>query len=448
MDDSSLTGLLVIFGLIAVHAQIALAYGALTNVRVNILRERAEGGNHRANQVLHLSRNTTNLAITYQFVTSILQFAISAIAVVNVTMPNLALLPGLSPLIAVSIVVVFFVGLTLIFGVLVPEAVGSAYANSIALWLIGPMQALITVMGPLVGLLLLASRGVSAMFSSSAKVNTVTEEEIMTLVDAGHTGGTIEEEEKEMIYSVLQLDETRVSEIMVPRIDIVALEINTALEDARAKFIASGYSRIPVYEDNIDTVKGILYAKDLLNFWHNASKDHARSLAALMRPAYFVPETKPVDELLKELQLRRVHIAVVVDEYGGTAGLVTIENIIEEIIGDIQDEYDLNEEAEYTEISPDEYIVDASIDLDDFNDLLDSDVPTEDNDTVGGFIYTTLGRVPEVGEVITYENLTMRVESVNGRRIRKVHVQRRSETQVTAENAEPAPEESNRDTVT
>jgi CBS domain containing-hemolysin-like protein len=182
-----------------------------------------------------------------------------------------------------------------------------------------------------------------------------------------------------------------------------------------------------VFENNVDTVKGLLYAKDVLAYW-SRDRNHNRSIRDLMRPVYFVPETKRVDELLKELQSKRVHMAVVVDEYGGTAGLATIENIIEEIIGDIQDEYDVNEEADYVQIGPEEYNVDASIDLDDLNELLNIDLPTEDMDTLGGYIYTHFGRVPTVGETIDTVQLTMSVLSVDGRRIRKVHIIRKPES--------------------
>jgi putative hemolysin len=284
---------------------------------------------------------------------------------------------------------------------------------------------LVLLARPLMGGVLALSRALSSLARSSELVNTITEEEIMTLVDAGHTGGTIEDEEKEMIYSVLQLDQTRVSEMMVPRIDVVAVEINQSLGHAAGLFIQSGYSRIPVYEDNIDHIRGLLYAKDLLEYWSDSEDRASKSVSDLMRSALFVPETKRADELLRELQARKVHLAMVIDEYGGTAGLVTIEDIIEEIIGEIRDEYDLNEEAVYEQHSELEFTCDAGIDLDDFNELLDVTLPTEDSDTLGGYVYTYLGRVPIIGDTIETEYLAMKVLSVEGRRIRKIHVTRK-----------------------
>jgi CBS domain containing-hemolysin-like protein len=230
-----------------------------------------------------------------------------------------------------------------------------------------------------------------------------------------------------MIRSVLEFGETLVREVMVPRLDITALEIDSTLDEAVDAFMQSGHSRVPVYDDKIDNIKGVLYAKDLLNMVRSGEMER-RSIRELMRPAYFVPETKRADTLFKEMQSRKVHLAIVVDEYGGTAGLVTIEDLVEEIVGDIQDEYDVNEEAEYVALGEGAYLFDGSINLDDFNDLMESDLSTEDNDTLGGYFFGLLGRVPEVGETIDIDEdkgkLVLRVESVEGRRIRKVHAER------------------------
>jgi CBS domain containing-hemolysin-like protein len=238
----------------------------------------------------------------------------------------------------------------------------------------------------------------------------------------GQRGGTIEDEEKEMIYSVLQFGETLAREVMVPRPDVTAVEIDQPLEEALKKFIESGHSRVPVYEEEIDDIKGLLYAKDLLTLWHNGEQQ--ATIRAIMRPAYFVPETKRADMLFKEMQERKVHLAVIVDEYGGTAGIVTIEDLVEEIVGDIKDEYDINEEAEYIQLGEKEYIVDGSMNLDDLNEMMDIDLPTDEADSIGGYIYSQLGRVPDVGETIeeSEHHVSMRIEAVENRRIRKVHI--------------------------
>jgi CBS domain containing-hemolysin-like protein len=188
------------------------------------------------------------------------------------------------------------------------------------------------------------------------RVPFVTEEEIKTLVDAGEEGGSIEEDEKEMIYSIFDIGDTLAREIMIPRMDVLALDVETPLPAAVDAVISLGHSRIPVYQGNIDNVVGLLYAKDLLRVWKEGGQT---SLRGLLRPACFVPETKKVDDLLAELQQKRIHMAVVVDEYGGVAGLVTLEDIVEEIVGEIRDEYDVNEESLYERVSDAEYIFDA-----------------------------------------------------------------------------------------
>lgn len=423
MSEDSLSGLLTILVLVMIQAVITLGYATLVNARAAPLRDLAEDGDLRARRAISLI-TSKSLSVTYQLISVLLAFAIASLTVLDVAGPLLDANPGWMPGVIYPLALLLVALLVVVVGAIVPEAVGTVYANSLVLWSAYFMRLLVLICSPLVTLILSASRALSALFKSSSVVNTITEEEIMTLVDAGHTGGTIEEEEKDMIYSVLQLDQTRVSEMMVPRIDVMAVSINDTLAKAWQTFVESGYSRIPVYGDNLDDIRGLLYAKDLLAHWTNGY-DPDRPITSLMRRAYFVPESKRADELLKELQARKVHMAIVVDEYGGTAGLVTIENIIEEIIGDIQDEYDLNEEAEYEQTGPDEYIVDASIDLDDFNELLDVDLPTDDSDTLAGHIYSVLGRVPVVGEKIDDDDLLIEVLSVDGRRIRKLQVIRK-----------------------
>ncbi len=423
MSEDSLSGLLIVLLLIAAQSIITLGYAALVNARTAPLRDLATDGNTRAQRAINLI-TSKSLTVTYQLLSILIAFAIAGLTVLSVGAPLLDANPAWMPELIYPLALLLVALLLVILGAIVPEAVGTVYANSLVLWSADLLRLLMLVSTPLVTVVLFMSRALSALFRSSSVVNTITEEEIMTLVDAGHTGGTIEEEEKDMIYSVLQLDQTRVSEMMVPRIDVVAVSINDSLAKAWETFVESGYSRIPVYGDNLDDIKGLLYAKDLLAHWTNGY-DPEGPLTALMRRAYFVPESKRADELLKELQARKVHMAVVVDEYGGTAGLVTIENIIEEIIGDIQDEYDLNEEDEYEQTGPDEYIVDASMDLDDFNELLEVDLPTDDSDTLAGHIYSVLGRVPIVGEKLDDEHLAIEVLSVDGRRIRKLRVTRK-----------------------
>lgn len=279
------------------------------------------------------------------------------------------------------------------------------------------VNAMVRVLEPVGWLLLRVARWISN--PSGDRIHPlVTEEAIMTLVDAGEEEGVIEEEEKAMIYSIFQLDNTLAREVMVPRIDILAFEEQSTLEEATETLLRTGHSRAPVFRESIDNVVGLIYIKDLLASWRDGELTH--NVGNLLREAYFVPEAKKVDDLLAEMQAKRVHMAVVVDEYGGTAGLVTIEDIVEEIVGEILDEYDFAEEMPYEQLQDGEYIFSGGIDVDDVNQISGSQIPKETSETLGGFIYSQLGKVPVPGETVKAGGLRLIVEQVVGRRIRKV----------------------------
>ena len=248
--------------------------------------------------------------------------------------------------------------------------------------------------------------------------SSVTEDEFKTMVDAGPEGGFVDEGERRMIQSILRFGDTLAREIMVPRIDMQALDVDTSLPKAVDAFVNTGYSRVPVYEETVDNTLGMLYAKDLLHVLR--AGEEIGSLRDLLRPAYFVPEAKKVDKLLDDMQSQHIHIAIVIDEYGGVAGLVTLEDVVEEIFGEIQDEYDQAEESPYQELKDGDYEFLGRIDLDDFNDVMGSDLPSDEADTLGGYIYSRLGRVPDVGEQVTTGDLLLTVKKVSARRISKV----------------------------
>lgn len=265
----------------------------------------------------------------------------------------------------------------------------------------------------------------------------VTEDELKNWVQAGQPEGSLEKGEREMIYSIFRFRDTLAREVMVPRIDIQALEINTPLSEAIDMMEKSGHSRVPVYEENIDNIVGLLYSKDLLRVRQESKTLKARP--DLLRPAYFVPEAKKADEMLTEMQSRRIHMAIVVDEYGGVAGMVTLEDIVEEIIGEIQDEYDQAEEMLFQQVSPDEYVFQGRIDLDDVNDVMGSHLAKDGTDTLGGLIYGQMGRIPAEGESVEVDSLLLTVEQVTGRRIRKVRAKRiqpKPEVEVDENNAD------------
>ncbi len=251
-----------------------------------------------------------------------------------------------------------------------------------------------------------------------------TDDELKSWVETGQVDGALEKEERRMIYSIFQFGDTLAREIMVPRIDMLALDVESPLEEVVHAVSASGHSRIPIYEDTIDNIIGLLYAKDLLQC---LGKDqHFTSLRAVMRPAFFVPEAKKLDDLLTEMQSSRTHIAVIVDEYGGVAGLVTLEDILEEIIGEIRDEYDQSEEQPYIRISEGEYLFQGHVDLDDFNELMGTEFEKDTADTLGGLMYGLIGKVPEGGEQQLLDGVLLTVEAVKGRRIAKVRAKRQA----------------------
>lgn len=250
----------------------------------------------------------------------------------------------------------------------------------------------------------------------------VTEDELKKLLEAGQEEGVLENEERKMINSIFQFREKLAREIMVPRIDILALAVTTSVQSAADIMLKSGFSRVPVFQESVDNIVGILYIKDILRLSREGKLEG--TLHDKLRPAYFVPETKKADELLTEMQNRHIHIALIVDEYGGVAGMVTLEDLMEEIVGEIQDEYDQAEEKIYHQVNETEYIFQARIDLDEFNEIMDSDLPTDEADTLGGLIYNKIGRVPKSGEEIRTEDIILTVEQVSGRRIRKVKAKR------------------------
>jgi CBS domain containing-hemolysin-like protein len=294
-------------------------------------------------------------------------------------------------------------------------------------WVVNKEKETAVALAPVVRLLALILTPITALLrrvgggavpkGASPESIFLSEDGLRFLLQASEEESVIEDEEKEMIASIFEFSDKLVREVMVPRIDVAAVEIDAPMLQALDIILRAGHSRIPVYRDSVDNVQGVLYAKDLLKYLRDSRTD--TPLAKIVRPAYFIPESKKVDELLQELQQRRVHIAVVVDEYGGTAGLVTIEDLLEEIVGEIQDEYDA-EEPTVEAVNTNEYLFDARVPIDEVNKLLGVELPSEGGDTLGGFIYSQLGKVPALGDRIEFENVVIEVLTISGRRIKQV----------------------------
>ncbi|NDE77424.1 MAG: HlyC/CorC family transporter, partial [Proteobacteria bacterium] len=293
------------------------------------------------------------------------------------------------------------------------------HADRVALSVAPLLRNIVAVLGPISGAADWIVRRILKLFRVKAPEGAaVAQEEIRGAIElySKEVEGT--RGERQMLGGILDLAHVDVSEIMVHRIDIVGVPTTASVAEAVKRGLDAGHSRIPVYEGTVDQIVGIFYLKDALRL---RRIEDTRSVGEMMRPAYFVPETKKVDDILREMQFRRIHLATIVDEYGGTAGLITIEDILEEIVGDIRDEFDI-EEPPVQRLSEDIAVVDASVALDDLNEILGLELASDDVDTLGGLIYESLGRVPSVGDVISTPSARLVVEEVDGTRINKVRV--------------------------
>lgn len=421
MNINLFVGLFIAFGLVALKLLLTASLSALINARKGVLRERAETGHKGAKRAVRLGEDATPLLATQQFIS----ITMNVLVAIVITSQTLSQVTDSAP--TLLAILVYSLGLVVLAVVLMivdrlAIALVSQQAESFAISM-SPLSALlISMLSPVVRFATSISGRTATWMGGTENLHLITAEEIKTMVDAGSEEGVLDDEEKEMIYSIIRFSETLAREVMIPRIDIVALEDTASLQEALQIINSGGHSRIPVYNETLDNIVGVLYAKDLLKVWQTG--DAPASLTDLLRPAYFVPEDKKASDLLLELQERKTHLVFVNDEYGGTAGLLTIEDLLEEIVGEIQDEYDTNEEAAYEQINEHEYIFNARIDLDDLNHLLDASIPTDESDTLGGYIFTTLGRIPTNNDEIIEHGLSFKVLSVNGRRIRKVHVRK------------------------
>jgi putative hemolysin len=327
--------------------------------------------------------------------------------------------------VAAVVVTVAVVSLfAVLLGLFVPRAIGARHPQGVLLVLVWPLELVVFLTRPLIVLLFFLTRVVTAPFGGTPHGRVaVTEEEIKTLVETGQAQGLLQEHEQRMITSIFEISDKPVREVMVPRPDIVAMDVETPASEMLERITKVGHSRIPVYEGSADSIIGVLYVKDLFRRLARGEKVQIRPY---LRPAQFVPESKKIADLLREMQRDKVHIAIVVDEYGGTSGIVTIEDLVEEIVGEIRDEYDLEPER-VIPVSETEALMDARVPFDEVRETFDLDVPESENyDTLGGFIVAQLGRFPRQGEAVEVGRARFVAESVEGRRIRRVRVVKRA----------------------
>src|SRR6478736_6208289 len=403
---------------------------ALVTIRRTRVEQLAEEGNRSAKRVRNLVAQPGRFLAVTQIGLTFLGFLASAYAAVNLTVSLEAAFVGTGwPIISTSastlalIIVTLILSLfTIIFGELVPKSLALAHTETFALRLSGFIEVLLRVLGPLVRVLTAITTAVARMLGAGDQAQGVmSTQELSILVERGGEQGILEAEEEQMIQAVIELGDQRIHEVMVPRIAMVSLPAGATLEDTIDTLIDQGHSRIPVYEDTIDEIIGIMYAKDLLPFLKGSASERP-ALRSLLRTPVFAPESMSVDDLLHEFQRRKVHIAIVLDEYGGTAGLVTIEDLLEEIVGEIQDEYDV-EEPMIERLSDSEVRLDGRAAVDELEELFDMRLGLDDEDeydTIGGLIYHRIGGVPVPGDQVHVDGLTLTVESTDGRRVGKV----------------------------
>lgn len=415
--------IIMLFCLILLNAFFAMteiAFVSLNDAKIDLL---AKSGDKKAQKIKKLLDVPSKFLATIQIGVTLAGFLSSAFAAESFA-DDLA--PLLTPLlgssaknIAIILVTILLSFFTLIFGELVPKRLGMKNHEKIAFATVGIIRAISIILAPFVKILTFATNAVSKLFGvTESDEEVVTEEEIRMMVDAGEEKGAIEEEEKEMINNVFEFNDISVSAIMTPRNDIFALDLNITVSELFDELENDKtYSRIPVYDEDPDDIKGILYVKDVLN------KPKDTKIADLIREPFYVPETMKINELFDELKLQKIQIAIVVDEYGGTAGLVTMEDVLEEIVGDIFDEYDEIENL-YEAIDENTYIFDAGITIYDLSKVLDIDIEEGDYDTLSGYFLELLGRMPKENEhpTVTTDKLEMTVEEFKDNRILTVKI--------------------------
>lgn len=330
---------------------------------------------------------------------------------------------GINPAIAITVEVFLITFLILLFSEISPKVLASKRPLEFSRFVSLPMSAMYSLLFPFSDFLTWIAAATQKIFRTDKLQKAITGEDLKMLAEVGTEHGTLRRDESSMIQSVVDFGDTTVREIMVSRVDMVTLKADTPVSDAMEVIRESGHSRIPVYDEHPDDIKGILYAKDMLPYLSRGKKKGKASLKSLAREALFVPESKPVEDLLHEFQIKKTHIALVVDEYGGVSGLVTLEDIIEEIVGDIRDEHD-RETPFYKKIREREYLFNPTVSIHEVEELFEISLTREDvdYDTLAGFLFTHLGKIPEKGQRFNYLGLEFIIERVHDRRITRVRV--------------------------
>ncbi len=435
MDDpgSIIFKLLLLFVLVIINAFFAMSEIAIISLNDNVVDKQAEDGNKKAQKVKKLTENPSNFLSTIQIGVTLAGFLTSASAsssfaamlskklvALGTPIPE-GVINGIS-VVLITIIMSYF---SLVLGELAPKRMAMQKPEKIAYSVVGILLVVKTLTSPFVKILSASTNVVVKLcgFDPNANEESVTEEEIRMMVDVGQEKGVIEDIQKEMIDNIFDFDDIDVSDIMTHRTDMFAVEDTDSLEEVVSISIEHGYSRIPVFHEDPDNIIGIVYIKDLLKYI-SSSLPKNKGPKDVMREAYYVPFSKNCGALFNEMCEKRVQMAVVVDEYGGTAGIVTMEDLLEAIVGNIQDEYD-NEDEEIVEVSENVFTIDGTAYIEEVNELVGDIIPEGDYDTLGGFLISRLGYLPQDKDMteVTFENLKFTILNVEDRRIGKVRVE-------------------------
>lgn len=413
IDDKNILLMVQFTGLLMLSAFFAATETALMSVNRIKIKHKADNGSRKAIALENLLSQPTRYLATILLLNNLVNVAAAAIATILVARIFQHWVATIS-----TGVVTFLI---LVFGEITPKTLAIQNAERFSLLIARPISFLSTILYPIARFFVAIANVVTRIFGVKAMKEGpfITEEEIKTLVSVGEEEGVIEEDEKRLIDSIFEFSDTVVKEVMIPRMDMICVEDCDEIKAVLKIVREVGHSRIPVFHETVDNVIGIVYTKDILINIAEGKPDIL--LKDLTRDAYYIPESKNIGELLRELQQKRQHMAIVVDEYGGTAGLITMEDILEEIVGEIFDEYDLKEEL-IEKIDSSTYRVDARVNIEEINKVMGIALPEKEVETIGGFVYNLVGKIPNRGEKVDFENLVFKVESIARRRISKIIV--------------------------
>lgn len=425
--------IIILMVLIIINAFFAASEIALISLNDNKIRIMAAAGNKKAKLIKVLLGEPSRFLAAIQIGITLAGFFASAFAAESFSgrLVDLIKLTELSipeywlkniSMVLITLVLSYF---TLILGELVPKRLAMKKAESVAMFVIGPLYILLAVTSPLVKFLTLSTNFLISLFGVDPYEveEKVTEEEIRLMLDIGQEKGTIFKTEQRMINNIFEFNNKTVSDIMTHRTDIIALPLGATLDEVLNVINKEKYSRIPVYDESIDDITGLLYSKDIIQYLTDNYNRENFSLRQIIRQPYFVPASKRTDELFNDLQQNRMHIAIIIDEYGGTAGIATLEDLIEEIVGEIFDEDD-DEETFFNKLDDNTFMINGLASLDDVNDYLNVGLPTEEYDTLSGFVIGQLGRIPEKNDnsTVEFDGWVFKVEEVEEKRLTKVKV--------------------------